>query len=104
MSNTMLTHLKLKACTDSQNILQIPLFCSKELNLKICVILEDVYNGLQEVIDIGASTFTAWTQIWTIKMRNNNNINRLTVAKTRKTYNNKQHKSQETHIYQLLEP
>jgi len=37
-------------------------------------------------------------------MRNNNNINRLTVAKTRKTYNNKQHKSQETHIYQLLEP
>jgi len=55
----MLTHLKLKACTDSQNILQIPLFCSKELNLKICVILEDVYNGLQEVIDIGASTFTA---------------------------------------------
>lgn len=76
--------------------------CSKELNLKIFDVLEDVYNGLQEVIDIGASTFTAWTQIWTIKMRNN--INRLTAAKRRKTYDNKQHKSQETHIYQLFEP
>ena len=37
-------------------------------------------------------------------MRNNNNINRLTAAKRRKTYDNKQNKSQETHIYQLFEP
>jgi len=59
MSNTMQTHLKLKACTDSQSILQIPLLCSKKLNLKICDVLEDVYSGLQEVTDIGASTFTA---------------------------------------------
>ena len=55
----MQTHLKLKACTDSQSILQIPLLCSKKLNLKICDVLEDVYSGLQEVTDIGASTFTA---------------------------------------------
>jgi len=104
MSSTMQTHLKLKACTNSQSILQVPLLCSKELNVKICDVLEDVYNGLQEVIDIGANTFTAWTQKWTIKMRNNNNINRLTAAKRRKTNDNKQNKSQETHIYQLFEP
>jgi len=55
----MQTHLKLKACTNSQSILQVPLLCSKELNVKICDVLEDVYNGLQEVIDIGANTFTA---------------------------------------------